>query len=213
MLLFYPRPIEHRFDVQDQMDAEVLCATVHYEAGLGNAVCFSLPVVVAIPFRLAIGLDVTLDLLFSEADGKRLGREVLIDRLCDVLLIQIIRFAIDNGFVVGGVLAGLAHQKLERAIMAIISDPGGAWTLESLAALTHQSRNVFARSFKDVIGTTPAAFVAQARIQLAQRLLREGKSLPVVAEMVGFSSQPALSRAFSRETGFSPSTWLKQVKS
>lgn len=209
-LLFYPRPVAHRLEVPGLGGADVLCAAVRYDAGIDNAITQSFPTVVVIPFRAAPGLERTLDLLIAEAGTAQAGRQVMLDRLCDVLLIQIVRQAIDAGLVTAGVLAGLAHPRLGKALLEILDAPGRNWTLDSMAALAHQSRNTFARGFREVVGITPAAFVAQVRIGLAQRLLHKGQPLAMVAEAVGYSSQPALSRAFIRETGVAPSDWLRR---
>lgn len=209
-LLFYPRPHDHRLDVPDRVTASVLCASVRYDAGMDNAITQSLPDVAVIPFREVPGLDPVLSVLFAEAGDGRLGRQVLLDRLCDVLLIQIVRHAIAAGWVARGILAGLAHPRLGRPLAEMLDAPARDWTLDALAALGHLSRNRFAVQFHEVVGLPPAAFLAQIRIGFAQRLLRRGQPLAQVAEQVGYGSQPAFSRAFIRETGVAPSVWLKQ---
>lgn len=209
-LLFYPRPLDHRLDVPDRITADVLCASVRYDAGMDNAITQSFPDVVAIPFGAEAGLDPTLALLFAEAGAQHTGRQVMLDRLCDVLLIQIVRHVIENGLIRQGILAGLAHPRLGKALVEMLDAPGKDWTLDVMAELACQSRNVFARSFKEVVGVAPAAFLAQIRIGMAQRLLVKGRPLTLVAETVGYGSQPAFSRAFIRETGIAPSEWLRQ---
>lgn len=211
-LLFYPRPHQHRLDVPDRVTADVLCASVRYDAGMENAITQSLPTMMVIPFRALPGLEPTLALVFAEAGAANLGRQVLIDRLCDVLLIQIVRHAIAQGLVTRGILAGLAHPRLGRVLVDMLDAPARDWTLETLAERAHLSRNSFAVLFREVIGLPPAAFLAQIRIGYAQRLLRKGRPLAQVAAEVGYGSQPALSRAFIRETGMAPSAWLRQQR-
>lgn len=209
-LLFYPRPLDHRLDVADRITADVLCASVRYDAGMDNAITQSFPAVVVTPFREAPGLEPTLSLLFDEAGDARTGRQVMLDRLCDVLLIQIVRHAIERGLVASGILAGLAHPRLGKLLVELLDAPGKDWPLDAMAARAHLSRNAFARLFRDVVGVAPAAFLAQMRIGFAQRLLRKGRSLTRVAEEVGYGSQPAFSRAFIRETGIAPSEWVRR---
>lgn len=209
-LLFYPRPLAHRLDVPDRVTADVLCASVHYEAGMDNAITQSFPDVVAIPFSAAAGLNPILALLFAEAGAQHTGRQVMLDRLCDVLLIQIVRHVVDSGLIRQGLLAGLAHPRIGKALADVLDAPGKDWTLAAMAKAACQSRNVFARSFKEVTGITPAAFLVQVRIGLAQRLLVKGHPLTRVAEAVGYGSQPAFSRAFIRGTGVAPSEWLRR---
>lgn len=209
-LLFYPRPLDHRLGAPPQVSASVLCASVSYEAGMENAITRSFPDVIGIPFRMAAGLEPTLNLLFSEASDEQPGRHVMLDRLCDVLLIQIVRYTIESTIISKGILAGLAHPRLGKVLTEVLDSPGQPWTLDRMAALTHQSRTAFARTFRDTIGATPADFLTQLRIGQAQRLLLKGKHLASVAEAVGYSSQPAFSRAFIRQMGVAPTDWLRQ---
>jgi AraC-like DNA-binding protein len=208
-LLFYPRPIDHRLNVADRASADVLCASVRYAAGLDNAITQSFPLVTVVPFSAQPRLGPTLALLFEEAAEDKSGRQVMLDRLCDVLLVQIVRHAMAQGLVAQGVLAGLTHPRLARVLVEVLDAPAQAWTLETMAARAHLSRNAFAREFREVIGYTPADFLTRRRIALAQRLLRNGRPVGLVAGEVGYNSQPAFSRAFIRETGISPSAWLR----
>lgn len=209
-LLFYPRPLDHRLVVDEQLAAELLCANVHYDSGMDNAITQAFPGVMAIPFSAHPRIELTLSLLFAEAADTRSGRQVMLDRLCDVLLIQMVRHAIEQNMVARGVLAGLAHPRLGRVLVEMLDAPGQAWTLASMASRIHMSRNAFARQFSQVVGATPTAFLTQLRIALAQRLLRQGRPVALVAEEVGYGSQPAFSRAFMRELSVSPTGWLRK---
>lgn len=208
-LLFYPHPVDHRLDITDRATADVLCASVRYDAGLDNAITQSFPTVVVVPFSAQPRLGPTLAVLFDEAAEDKPGRQVMLDRLCDVLLVQIVRHAMEHGLVTQGVLAGLVHPRLARVLVEVLDTPAQPWTLESMAARANLSRNAFARQFREVVGYTPADFLTRRRIALAQRLLRNGRPVGLVAGEVGYNSQPAFSRAFIRETGVSPSAWLR----
>ncbi|OHC62591.1 MAG: hypothetical protein A3H93_17640 [Rhodocyclales bacterium RIFCSPLOWO2_02_FULL_63_24] len=210
-LLFYPRPINHRLDVDDSVPADVLCATVRYDAGQENPVTQSFPAVVVIPFSGLQRIESTLTALFAEAADASPGRQVMLDRLCDILLIQIVRFAIQQQWVQHGVLAGLAHPRLAPLLIELLDDPRQPWTVDSMAARALLSRNGFAQEFRNVVGITPADFLTRVRMALAQRLLRKGRAVALVAEDVGYGSQPAFSRAFVRETGASPSAWVRTL--
>ncbi len=209
-LLFYPRPLDHRLNVEDTVVADVLCASVRYDVGLENAITQSFPAVVVIPFSALKRIDVTLNALFAEAEETNPGRQVMLDRLCDVLLIQIVRFAIQQGLVTRGVLAGLSHPRLAKLLGELLDNSRQAWTLDTMAARANLSRNGFANEFRNVVGSTPAEFLTRIRIAQAQRLLRKGRSVAFVAQNVGYNSQPAFSRAFMRVIGLSPSAWIRE---
>ncbi len=209
-LLFYPRPLDHRLDAPARAAADVLCARVRYGAGMDNAITQSLPPVMVIPFSAHPRIEPTLSLLFDEAAEAQVGRQVLLDRLCDVLLIQIVRHAIEQGMVASGVLAGLTHRRLGPVLVEMLDAPARPWTLDAMAERAHLSRNAFARQFREAVGATPTGFLTQVRIAFAQRLLAKGRPVALVAEEVGYNSQPAFSRAFIREQGVSPSAWLRR---
>ncbi|MDP3512397.1 MAG: helix-turn-helix transcriptional regulator [Sulfuritalea sp.] len=67
------------------------------------------------------------------------------------------------------------------------------------------------RRRRKVVGITPADFLTRVRMVLAQRLLRQGRPVALVADEAGYGSQPAFSRAFIRETGTSPSAWVRSL--
>lgn len=209
-LLFYPRPLAHRLDVEEHAPADVVCASVRYDAGQENPITQAFPAVVSIPFRKLPRLDLTLETLFAEAGESNPGRQAMLDRLCDILLIQIVRFAVAQGMVNQGVISGLAHPRLSKLLIEILDRPEQQWTLENMAQRAHLSRNTFAREFRIAVGTTPAEFIVRVRIARSQRLLRKGRAVALVAEDVGYNSQPAFSRAFIRHVGIGPSAWSKQ---
>lgn len=211
-LLFYPTPLDHRLDIKDSVVADVLCATVSYDIGVENAITQSFPSVIIIPFNALKRIDLTLTALFAEAEESNLGRQVMLDRLCDILLIQIVRFVIEQKMVSSGILAGLAHPRLSKLLVELLENPGQNWTLDTMATRTNRSRNAFATEFRNVVGSTATDFLTSVRITLAQRLLRRRRPIALVAEAVGYSSQPAFSRAFIRELGVSPSEWVRQEK-
>jgi AraC-like DNA-binding protein len=57
-----------------------------------------------------------------------------------------------------GLLAGLAHPALGRALTRIHEDPGGAWTLERMAEEAGMSRSAFAETFRHVVGLNRVQF-------------------------------------------------------
>ena len=81
-------------------------------------------------------------------------------------------------------------------------------SVEALAQRACMSPRNLARLFKHAFGTTPAEFVASARIREAQRRLRVRRnSVESVAASVGFKSADAFSRTFDRLVGIRPSTY------
>lgn len=212
-LLFYPRPLAHDFHNAPVDGADFVCATLDFEGGDQHPLVRALPAVLVLPLRTVAGLDHTLALLFSETERLRCGQRLLADRLFEVLLIQLLRWLLDHPTEVGvgaGLLAGLAHPRLARALVAMHEKPGDAWTLDSLAACAGMSRSAFAAAFKAHVGAAPAEHLTQWRMALAQGLLREGASVKAVADQLGYGTPSSLSRAFTTTLGLSPRAWVQQ---
>jgi len=146
--------------------------------------------------------------MFDEAFSGQCGRQAVLDRLCEVLMIRLLRYCIDKGLTQGGTLAGLADPRLAKALTAIQDNPALEWSLTSMAELAGMSRARFAVKFREVTGETPADYLASWRIMTAQRLLKRGQQLKTVAYDVGYGSASALARAFVRKLGHSPTEWL-----
>jgi len=208
-LIFYPGSMDHRFVTDRKAGAELVCASVRFGDGLANPIVSALPPFFVIPLRAMGNLEPALEMLFAEAFGGQCGRQAAVNRLFEVVIIQVLRFAMGEGRTSTGMLAGLADPGLARAIVAMHERPAHAWTLEALAAKAGMSRSRFAAHFHAVVGMTPGSYLAGWRITVARDLLRKGRPLRVVAAEVGYGSAPALSRAFRTVTDQSPREWKK----
>lgn len=208
-LLFLPRPDTHRLVADDSSGADVVCGTVQFGGGGRNPITDSLPGVVMIELSSLAGIEALLGLMFDEAFSNHSGRQAVLDRLCEVLMIRLLRHCIDHGLTQGGTLAGLADPRLAKVLTAIHDDPAREWDLPTMAALAGMSRARFAVRFRDITGETPADYLASWRVMTAQGLLKRGRQLKHVADDVGYGSASALTRAFVRKLGCSPTEWLK----
>lgn len=214
-LLFYPRPLAHRFISDERAGADMACANLAFGSGAAlpvrsdahHPIARSLPPFLCLPLAALPGAAPVLELLFDEAFAQRCGRQVLVDRLFDAVLVLLLRHLLDSGHVRDGPLAGLGHPQLAKALVAMHDEPASPWTLETLAARAGMSRSRFAEVFSQVVGETPAAYLAQYRITLAKDALLRGEGLERIAQQVGYGSAAALSRAFSGVCGAAPREW------
>jgi AraC-like DNA-binding protein len=208
-LLFYPRPMPHRFIIDRESEAAFVCARVSFEGGAANPVLAALPPFVCMPLTQLLGSDALIELLFFEASSQHCGYQAMLDRLFEILVIQILRQLMEQGQIKTGMLAGLAHPQLRRALVAMHEQPDKDWSLEELATVSHMSRSVFARVFRDTVGDTPGSYLQRWRIGLAQKALLKERSLKLIAQDVGYGSEAALSRAFKMLVGLSPREWRR----
>ncbi|MBC7993224.1 MAG: AraC family transcriptional regulator [Rhizobacter sp.] len=212
-LLFYPRPLAHDFHNAPAEGCDFTCAAVEFQGGENHPLARALPPVVVLPLAQVAGLGHTLDLLFAETEQVRCGHRLLADRLCEVLLLQLLRWLLDHPEQSGmptGLLMGLSHPQLANTLVALHERPGEAWTLPLMAQQAGMSRSAFAAAFKAHVGEGPAEYLAQWRLAIVQTELRKGVSLKTAAEQLGYSSASALSRVFAQKVGASPREWLKR---
>jgi AraC-like DNA-binding protein len=210
-LVFYPRGRSHRLQVPEGHTASLLCADIVFEDGVANPLARVLPDCLHMPLSEIAGLSATLDLLFGEAAGAAPGRELILDRMCDVLLIQVIRREFETGTLSLGLLAGLADRQLSLALAAIHEQPHQPWTLHSLAEVACMSRSAFAEHFREVMGMPPGEYLTHWRLALGGRLLRQGMPVKLVSSQTGYTSPSTFTRAFTARMGASPRDWLKRA--
>lgn len=209
-LMFLPRPDTHRLVADEHAGADVVCATVQFGGGGINPITASLPDLVMVPLAELPGLEALLDLMFGEAFDGQPGRQGVLDRLCEVLMIRLLRHCMAQGLTQGGTLAGLSDARLGPVLTALHHQPQAGWDLPAMAALAGMSRARFALRFRAVTGETPADYLASWRLMTAQRLLARGVPLKQVAPEVGYGSASALTRAFVRKLACSPGEWVRR---
>jgi AraC-like DNA-binding protein len=135
------------------------------------------------------------------------GQEAVLDRLLDLLLIAVLRawFARPEAEAPGWYRAH-ADPVVGPALRLLHHNPAHPWTVASLADATGVSRAGLSRRFTELVGEPLMAFLTGWRLTLAADLLREpGATVGSVAPQVGYSSSFALSTAFKRVRGLSPS--------
>jgi AraC-like DNA-binding protein len=212
-LLMYPTSTPRRFVTDPVQGARLACAQLGFDGGEGNPLVNALPKVVCVPLSQIDGAAPVISLLFDEAFGDNCGRRALVDRLFEALLIQLLRHLMESCAIDGGMLAGMSHTHLRRALVAMHERPGEPWSLDALASVAGMSRSAFANAFRSTVGCTPGAYLQGWRVQLAQQGLKAGRALKLIAIEVGYGSEAAMSRAFKAHCGVSPRQWRKDLTS
>jgi AraC-like DNA-binding protein len=156
-------------------------------------------------------LSVLMRLISEESRARRCGREPVLARLVEVLLIEALR-ATPGDSAPPGLLRGLADPRIASAIRQMHGAPSRPWTVVELARKTALSRSSFFDRFTKAIGVPPMEYLLAGRRALAKGLLREHElGIEKIAERVGYGSASAFSTAFSRHVGQSPTRYAKQV--
>ena len=155
-------------------------------------------------------LPLLVQLVREESLEQRQGRELVLARLVEVLLIEALRGAPTEG-APPGLLRALADTRLAAAVRQMHGDPARAWTVPELAKTAALSRSAFFERFSRAVGLPPMEYLLAWRMALAKDLLgRSGVALAEVAERVGYSSASTFSTAFSRHVGQAPGRYARR---
>lgn len=157
-------------------------------------------------------LSVLVRLVREESTEQRAGRELVLGRLVEVLLIEALRSTTGEG-APPGLLRGLADARLATAMRLMHGEPARAWTVDELARQAALSRSAFFDRFSRAVGLRPMEYLLAWRMALAKDLLRrEDMALVEVAERVGYSSASSFSTAFSRHVGQAPGQYQNSTR-
>ena len=154
-------------------------------------------------------LSVLVRMVGEEASESRPGRDLVLIRLVEVLLIEALRAAPGDD-APPGLLRGLADERLAPAIRQIHNQVARSWTVPMLAKSAALSRSAFFERFTRTVGLPPMEYVLSWRMAVARDLLRR-QDMPVgeVAERVGYGSASTFSTAFSRHVGQPPGRYAR----
>jgi AraC-like DNA-binding protein len=101
---------------------------------------------------------------------------------------------------------------IAQALAVLHERPAEPWTIERLAAEVHLSRATLARRFAELVGEPPLTYLTRWRMDLAARRLRDTtEPVETIARGVGYTSEYAFNRAFSRHRGQPPGRWRRNA--
>lgn len=199
----------HHLNIPPGQEAQVMCADIAYDSGMDNIITSGLPDIVLIPLSELPLVRNTMNVLEETARLSPLIRGPIDNKLCEVILLQVIAHLIENSKVNKGILSGLANPVLGSLLAHIIQRPGHNWDVEKMALSVAMSKTRFTHQFVTSVGETPGQFVRRERIKLAKTLLLAEKPLDMIAQHCGYASQSSFSRAFMQQTGQYPSHWTR----
>ncbi len=155
-------------------------------------------------------LSVLVRLVGEESSEERSGRELVLTRLVEVLLVEALRSSSGED-APPGLLRGLADARLALAMRQLHADPARPWTVTQLAQKAALSRSAFFDRFTRAVGLPPMEYLLAWRMALAKNLLKHHDvAIAEVAERVGYSSASTFSTAFSRHVGLPPGRYARR---
>ncbi|MDP5218794.1 AraC family transcriptional regulator [Ruegeria sp. 2205SS24-7] len=149
------------------------------------------------------------ELVRDEARANRPARDVIVENLLQVLLIEAFRSGADPA-PAAGLLRGLADMRVGPSLRAMHAAPAYSWTVQALATEAGLSRSAFFTRFEGVMGMPPMSYLQNWRMTLAKHMLRAGDlSIAEISAQTGYGSSSAFSTAFSRYVGCPPARYSK----
>lgn len=150
-----------------------------------------------------------LDAAAAETTGTGPGRQVMFDRLVELLLIGTLREWEPTPGTLPSWHRAMSDPLVAPALQAMHDAPAERWTVARLASTTAQSRAAFARRFRETVGEPPIAYLTRWRLAWAADLLAEGMSVEGAARTVGYGDPFAFSTAFRRQHGTTPTGYRR----
>lgn len=148
-------------------------------------------------------------LLGDESARDDAGRDLILERLVEILLVEALRSAPTEA-AGPGLLRGLADKRIAVALRGMHDGVSHPWTVEELARAAGMSRSAFFGRFSRMVGLPPMEYLVVWRMAVARKLLRGGTlGIDEVAARVGYGSASTFSTAFSRQTGQPPGRFMR----
>jgi AraC-like DNA-binding protein/mannose-6-phosphate isomerase-like protein (cupin superfamily) len=186
----------------------------HDPAGSAPVLALLPPVIHFRAQQLDVGLSDVVRLLGRELARPGLATHLVLDRLVDVLLVEILRTWLASSPDAGASWWGVLRDPLlMRAVTRIHEAPDHPWTTEALAREVATSKQTLMRRFQTFAGTTPGEYLTRWRMDLAAHRLRDtDDALERIAADVGYTSVYAFSRAFRRERSVPPGRYRTESR-
>jgi AraC-like DNA-binding protein len=196
-----------------EVDTSIVCGFIGCDKRPFNPLLATLPRLLHLPADAgsAVGTQFA-QLAATESGSRRPGSEALLERMAEMMFVDAVRRHIDAMPEQStGWLAGLRDRFVGRALALMHEDPATGWTIEELGRQVGLSRSALHERFVELIGMAPIQYLAQWRMQVASRLLRESQSSVLsIALRTGYESEAAFGRAFKRLVGMPPAAWRRK---
>jgi len=146
-------------------------------------------------------LRTSVTLLHRELEGP--ADPAILQQLADLLQMLVMRVLGRHEF----------DPRVTRVLERVAADLSHPWTLRELAKTAKLSSEQLRRLFHRHLGRSPLRRVLELRLaHAADRLRTTEEKVETIAHAVGYRSVYALSSAFSREVGCSPSEFRRRTR-
>jgi AraC-like DNA-binding protein len=208
-----PHETTARLDGGSSERATVVCGFLGCDARPFNPLLATLPRLLHLPASAGSAWGAQFaQLAAAESAGGRPGGEALLERMSEMMFVDALRRHLDSlPEQSTGWLAGLRDRFVGRALALMHEEPAADWSIDELGNQVGLSRSALHERFVALVGVPPMQYLAQWRMQLASRMLRESQSSVLsIALRIGYDSEAAFGRAFKRLVGMPPAAWRRK---
>jgi transcriptional regulator GlxA family with amidase domain len=156
---------------------------------------------------VSAGIDLALALVEKDAGGE-VARAV-----ARSLVVFLQRPGGQSQFSPSTSYARPRSEVLRTVTDAVAADPGGDHSIARMAASAAVSPRHLTRLFRAELGTTPARYVEEVRIDAGKRALEQGLGVADAARTAGFGTSESMRRAFVLRVGVAPRTYQQRFGS
>lgn len=209
-VIFFPNGISHQIEIAKSEDAQMICAAIKLPPSQHKQLISHLPKFLYFNKLEEQEITDTVEKIFREGFAEKQGRKIMINRLCDIFMVQTLRKVVEQGTVELGLIAAQSHPQLARLVEALQKQPEREWNLEEMAESAAMSRSKFASVFKDTVGQAPMEYVTGLRMAMAKGLLQQNRPVGLVANEVGYENASSLAKVFKKHFGITPKKWMQK---
>ena len=191
--------------------AVFLCGAYRFAGDIGRGLVAALPSVLSLPASLDDPIHQVVTLLSREMLLDEPGKQTVLDRLLDVLVVLGLRAGLARSQTAPPWFRAAADPRLAPALEAMHGSAAKPWTVQDLARLCNMSRATFARIFHQALGQAPMQYLTDWRMTLARDLLlTQETSVDQIAAQTGYSTVYAFATAFRRHHSEPPRRWQQR---
>ena len=207
--------VDHHMNSCDDDDPQtlLLCGYARFEGSADDVLMRALPNFVLLrqeEMEEWPWLPRTLEHLSAEYMSGAPGSELTVNKLTEVLLVQLLRADFGRSDR-AGIIAALKDRRLSSALTQIHNNPGGDWTIEAAAEKAAMSRSGFARKFKETLEMSFYEYLTRLRMRDARELLTTtAMRVGDIGERIGYQSELSFVKAFKKLHSMTPRAYRNQ---
>ena len=196
----------------------LLCGSFVYDQSIKHPFLNDLPCFIHIKAEETSELEWLRNLvgvLSSETRNPTPGSSLIVDRLTEILFIQLMRHhmqcLMERGNRDMGYMVALGDPQIGKALNLIHGEQDAVLTVERLADAVALSRTAFSEKFSRMVGMTAKSYLLNWRMQRAKTDLQESNlKMVTVAENAGYASEASFSKAFKSFFSLTPGQFRKK---